>query len=271
MNAYHALALGLIQGLTEFLPVSSSGHLVIFQHLFGMREPELFLDVCLHLGTLLAVCIFVRRELVRMVKSLLGLRRAERPFSIQGFDGDPNLRLLFLVIIATAATTIVALTFRHPFERLFGSPQAVGIALMITGALLCLSRFTSAWKNDVNSVRVLDAVLIGIGQGLAVTPGLSRSGTTITLGLLLKLDRELAARFSFLLFIPAILGAAILQFDAHQLTGETVPILIGTAAAAVSGYMALKLLMTLVKKGRLWLFAPYCFAMGVFALAWQWS
>ena len=271
MNMYHALALGVIQGFTEFLPVSSSGHLVIFQHVFGMREPELFLDVCLHLGTLLAVCAFVRRELVQIFQSLVGLGRAERPFSIQGFHRDPNLRLLFLVAIATGATTIIALTFRHPFERLFESPQAVGVALMITGGLLLLSRFASAWKNDVGSVRVLDAVIIGIGQGLAVTPGISRSGTTITLGLLLKMNRELAARFSFLLFIPAILGAAILQFDSHQLTGQPIPILIGTAAAAASGYLALKLLMNLVKKGHLWLFAPYCFAMGAFALAWQWN
>ncbi|MBI4776171.1 MAG: undecaprenyl-diphosphate phosphatase [Deltaproteobacteria bacterium] len=271
MNIFHALALGLIQGLTEFLPVSSSGHLVIFQHLFGMNEPELFFDVCLHLGTLLAVCVFVRRELVRIVRSLLGLRLAERPFSVRRIGEDPDLRLLFLVAIATVATAVIALTFRHPFERLFGSPQAVGIALMITGAVLFLSRFANPWKDNVKSVRVLDALAIGIGQGLAVMPGLSRSGTTITLGLLLKLDRELAARFSFLLFIPAILGATILQFDARQLTGRPFPILLGTASAAVAGYLSLQLLMNLVKKGRLWMFAPYCFAVGVFALAWRWS
>ncbi len=263
MDPLKAAILGVVQGLTEFLPVSSSGHLVIFQHLFGLNEPELFFDVCLHLGTLFAVCIFVRKELLQILLSLVAVRGRIRATSPAARQPDPNIRLFVLVCIGTLVTGVFALTFKDELEGLFASPFYVGIALMGTGVILTLSKWAKPSIDRISEIRFRDSALIGLGQGLAVIPGISRSGTTITLGLLLHLDRELAARFSFLLFIPAILGAAVLQFDSGRVMGEPVSLAVGTLSAALSGYLALNLLLKLVRVGKFWIFAPYCFILGL--------
>jgi undecaprenyl-diphosphatase len=198
-----------------------------------------------------------------MLSSLIFIRRRGRGNPETSWRTDPYLRLLLLLCIGTAATAAFALTFKHDLEGLFGSPLAVGIALMATAGVLTLSKWTRPERDRIDEVRLWEAALIGLGQGLAVIPGLSRSGTTITLGLLLRLDRELAARFSFLLFIPAILGAALLQFDPDQVMGEPVSLLAGTLCAGLSGYLALKLLLKVVRVGKFWIFAPYCFVVGM--------
>lgn len=261
------MLLGLIQGLTEFLPVSSSGHLVVFQHLFGLTEPQLLLDVMLHLGTLFAVCVVFRRDLWVMLcdikTAIFGPRTDDEP------SRTPGLRLFWLVVVATIPTGVMGLAFKSRIETLFGSPQFVGVAFLATGAILWASRYARRTVRDIQQTTVVDALLVGVSQGVAITPGISRSGTTISVGLLLGLDRALAARFSFLMAIPAIAGAAALQLrDAASAPAEAwLAILAGAVMAALSGYIALKILLRIVIAGNLSSFAYYCWGIGIATLA----
>jgi len=270
IDPLQALLLGVIQGLTEFLPVSSSGHLVIFHQILGMKEPDIFFDVCLHVGTLAAVCLFVRKELAWLILSLARAFRSPGSFR-KGIGGqDPDLRLLILLAVATLATAVVAIVFMDFFKGMFGSPKSVGTALIVTGAVLSATVFSGPGASGIAQVRLWQALIVGMGQGVAVAPGISRSGATISLALMLGMEREFAARFSFLLFIPAIVGALILEFDISRIGGEPFPLLLGTTAAGVTGFLALRLLLGVVKKGRLWIFAPYCFLLGIRILTWTW-
>jgi undecaprenyl-diphosphatase len=268
MDVYQTIVLGMVQGLTEFLPVSSSGHLVLLQSLFGFKEPELFLDICLHLGTLLAVCVFLWRDLLSIFKTLSFLWRSPASWHLKElYDRAPAFRLLVLVAVSTLITTAVALIFKDQFEAMFSSTRMVAAAFMLTGLILWGTRLASQKQNGLANMGFLHAAIIGLAQGVAIAPGISRSGTTISCGLYLGMERGLAARFSFLLSIPAILGAAILKFDAAQIHGQAVPILAGTLVSAVTGFAALKVLVRLVLGGRLWVFAPYCCILGLVALA----
>ena len=268
MHIYQTAILGVVQGLTEFLPVSSSGHLVLMQNLLGFQEPELFLDICLHLGTLLAVCIFLWRDLVSIFNTLSFLKHSPASWNLKDlYDRTPAFRMLILVAVSTVITTAVALVFKHQFEAMFSSIRAVAVALIVTGVILWGTRMVSQNGCSLMEIGFFRAIIIGLAQGLSIAPGISRSGTTISCGLYMGMKRDLSARFSFLLSIPAILGAAILKFDAAQMHGQTVPILVGTLVAAVTGFIALKILMRLVLGGRLWVFAPYCWILGLSILA----
>lgn len=265
------MLLGLIQGLTEFLPVSSSGHLVVAQHLFGLTEPQLLLDVMLHLGTLLAVFVVLRHDLWGI---LLGLRQAVT--GVQ--DGETSYahyrRLCWLVGIATIPTVIIGLSIRGFAETIFGSPIFVGIAFLVTGTVLWISRLARQATKQIPQISIKDGLLIGLIQGLAITPGISRSGTTISMALLIGIDRGLAARFSFLMAIPAILGAVVLELPHATAAPADVwlAILTGMAVAAVSGYIALKILMRMVLAGSFSSFAYYCWSIGLITLigVWYW-
>jgi len=248
--------LGLLQGITEFLPVSSSGHLVLAQALWGLGEPDLLFDVVVHVGTLLAVAVVFRSELWSLWRGLMGRDPAGR-------------RLLGLVILGSIPTAMIGLAAKDWFESLFASPAAVGLALLATGGLLMVTRWAPAGRRGLEQMGWGRAVLVGLAQGLAITPGLSRSGTTIAVGLLLGLERRLAARFSFVLSVPAIVGALVLEL-ADLPAGREValgPLVAGGVVAAVSGYLALRLLLSLVQHGRLHWFAWYCWALGLAALA----
>jgi undecaprenyl-diphosphatase len=266
MEIYKAVVLGLLQGITEFLPVSSSGHLVLGQHLFGLTEPELLFDVVLHLGTLIAVIAIYHREIATLFAEFFGL-----PGNIKqagswsaAWNTRMNLRLMVLIIIGSIPTALIGFLFKDQFEVLFGSTLAVGIALLVTGGFLFLTRYINRRGHDISTCGPKDALLIGVAQGLAITPGISRSGITITTGLFLGLDRELAARFSFLLFIPAILGALLLQIlDAGSGSAGLPALCAGFFSALISGLAALVLLLRLVRRGRLHYFGYYCWLVGL--------
>ena len=272
MDPIEAIILGIIQGLTEFLPVSSSGHLVLFQQLFGLREAELFFDVCVHLGTLVAVIAVFHREIQNIIAALLRLvsSSGEKETIMRQIESDPELKMALLIIIGSIPTAFLGLIFHRIADQLFSSSFFTGLALMVTGLLLWLTRRTKAdnKKTGIEGFSITKAVIIGTVQGLAIIPGISRSGSTISIGLLLGIDRETAARYSFLLSIPAIVGAGVLNLkDGLSQTDPVIRLaLLGTAAAALVGYAALKVLLRLVKTGHLYVFAPYCWLVGIIAI-----
>ncbi len=272
MNSTEAIILGIIQGLTEFLPVSSSGHLVLFQQLFGLKEAELFFDVCVHLGTLVAVIIVFRQEIIKIISALLQLvsLAGQKEKFLQKVKSDPELKMAVFIVIGSIPTAILGLLFASIADRLFSSALITGLMLMVTGLLLWLTRKagTHAVSTSIGHLTPGKAFIIGIVQGLAIIPGISRSGSTISTALLLGVERETAARYSFLLSIPAIVGAGLLSLkDGFAQTGPVIWIsLLGAVTAAIVGYGALKSLLHIVKKGRLYVFAPYCWLVGILAI-----
>ncbi len=273
MNPVQAIVLGVVQGLTEFFPVSSSGHLVIFQHLFGLKEPALLFDISVHVGTLLAVGVYFFSDIARLFKSLF--RFVAAAFSpgakpMAAGAGDPDLRMIALLAVATIPTGILGLGFHRIADQLFASLLVVGTALFCTAALLLGTRLVKTKGRSIMAFTVYGALMVGIAQGLAVIPGISRSGATIAACLLLGLDRDMAARFSFLLAIPAILGALVLSLASAGPGGPaelfSLPILLGTVTSAGVGYLALASLVRIVRHGRLFYFAPYCVLLGVITL-----
>lgn len=254
MSLVHAVLLGIVQGLTEFLPISSSGHLVILQHLIGFKGPDVLFDTFLHIGTLLSVCIVFKSDLYRMGRSLV---RRERD--------SPDFRLLVLVSLGTLPTALIGYIFRDFFEKQFAALLPTGSMLLVTGGLLLLSdRITSNSKSQ-SEIRKRDGCCIGIVQGLSIFPGLSRSGSTISTGIFLGLERECAARFSFLLSVPAIAGAGMLQiFELKELSGSLLlPFVMGTLTSAVTGYGAIRILLKMVVRRKLSLFSYYCWTVGL--------
>lgn len=266
MNSLTAILLGIIQGLTEFLPISSSGHLVLGQHLLGIKEPELLFDVVLHLGTLVAVVLVFRQEIIGLLIELTYLPRVV--FSgkkiRQAYAERPNFKMIILVLAGTVPTGLIGFLFKDGFERLFASTLAVGIALLFTGLILFLTKYAGRKGKPIERMSLGDAVIIGVAQGLAITPGVSRSGLTICTGLFRGLNRELAARYSFLVFIPAIVGALILEIGSMGAgTFGALDLSFGFLAAFLSGWGALVFLLKLVKKGKLHVFAYYCWLLGL--------
>jgi undecaprenyl-diphosphatase len=276
MNTTEAILLGIIQGLTEFLPVSSSGHLVLFQQLFGLKEAELFFDVCVHLGTLVAVIVVFHREIQHIIAALLRLVSVARQNGkvLQQIESDPDLKMALLIVIGSIPTAGLGLMFHSIADTLFSSSFFTGLMLMVTGLILWLTRRAkpSNKGTGIEGFSGKKAFIIGIVQGLAIIPGISRSGSTISIGLLLGIDRETAARYSFLLSIPAIVGAGALSLkDGLSQTDPVIRLsLLGAAAAAIVGYGALKVLLSIVKKGHLYVFAPYCWLAGILAIVLSW-
>jgi undecaprenyl-diphosphatase len=276
MTTIEAIILGIIQGLTEFLPVSSSGHLVLFQQLFGLKEAELFFDVCVHLGTLVAVIVVFHREIQNIIAALLrivSLARQKKTI-LQQIESDPELKMVLLIIIGSIPTAVLGLMFKSIADQLFSSSFLTGLMLMLTGLLLWLTRRAKPENKGagIEGFSRTKAFTIGIVQGLAIIPGISRSGSTISIGLLLGIDREVAARYSFLLSIPAIVGAGALSLkDGLSQTDPAIRLsLLGAAAATLVGYGALKVLLRMVKKGRLYVFAPYCWLVGILVILLSW-
>lgn len=270
MNAFEAILLGVVQGLTEFLPISSSGHLVLFQNLLGFKEPELLFDICLHVGTLLAVCAVYFREIVTILGTLIRLPahlKVSRGFR-NLYAANEQVRISVLIIIGSIPTAVIGLMFKEIADQLFSSIRIVGLMLLITGGLLWFTRRLDPVGKPLKAVKAKDALLIGLTQGLAILPGISRSGSTISVALYLGIDRTVAGRYSFLLSIPAILGALLVSIDSGA-THTSIPtaiILLGAVASTLTGYLALKLLLMLVHRGKLFRFAPYCWIVGALAL-----
>jgi len=271
MDVLQAIIIGIVQGLTEFLPISSSGHLVLVPEIMGVTSSLAF-DTLLHVGTLVAVVTYFWSDIVHMIRSFISsLTDIPGGNFRNGIDEDPYKRLAWMVIIGTIPAGLAGVLFKDFFESLFSSITAVGFFLIVTGFLLWGSERISARvreKLPVEKLGVRDSLIIGGAQALAIAPGISRSGATISAGLFLGFERELAARYSFLLSIPAILGAAIIQVKdisaGMDLLGASM--IAGFVASAVSGYIAIKFLLKLIRERDLYVFAYYCFALGLLIL-----
>lgn len=242
---------------------------MLFQSLFGMNEPELLFDISVHVGTLVAVLAVFRAEILELVGTMFkipGLVRKTGGFS-NAYHQNENVRLCVFIVLGTIPTVVLGLFFRHIADVIFGSTAVVGLMLLVTGITISLPRLLSG-KTVPQKMTITHSLIIGIIQGLAIIPGISRSGSTISTALLLGIDRKLAGRFSFLLSIPAIIGALILGLKSPEIhtTMASVHVLLGAAAATISGYLALIILLRLVERGKLHLFAPYCFAVGAITI-----
>jgi len=265
MSLSQAFFLGVIQGLTEFLPVSSSAHLAICQHLFRLTDNLLFFDIALHCGTLLSVTIFLRKEILALTKGTLSflLHRLRGQMSTIDLQERTMARLAGLMVIALIPTAAIGLLLHDVVEYFFQSLKSVGSFLLITGIILWITKTITQGQKDIATLTTADAFIIGCAQGLAVAPGISRSGATIACGLLRNLEKEAAVRFSFLLSIPAIIGATIVEWKNPSFENtEFLHMILGALTAALTGYIALKILIGMVKKGHLYYFAPYCWVLG---------
>ena len=273
MSLLSSILLGLIQGLAEFLPISSSGHLAIAEHFLGQAgipaTPDFF-DVLLHLGTLVAVFVAYWQDIREMVLELIAgardLARGTTPTPI-----PPARRLILLIIVATLPLAAV-LPIKDWIEGLSGNIYFVAGALIVTGFLLFASDRVKKGRKTEKTATLVDVLLVGVAQAIATCPGISRSGTTITAGCFVGFDRKFAVRFSFLMSIPAILGANILTLkDAITeggIVAAEIPVyLVGVAVAAVVGYACIRLLKMIADKGRFGWFAYYCWAAGLIVLA----
>ena len=270
MTFLEAILLGILQGLTEFLPVSSSGHLVLAQQFLGLKEPLVFFDVMLHVGTLAAVLMVYRDAIGRLVIGGLSALR-DRQFwrhPSTSFNNSPDLKFIWLILLGSIPTGVIAVVFKSELESFFEEVRIVSIMLILTGVILQLPRLrrenADTPENSTQSLKTWHAPLIGIAQGCAITPGISRSGTTISLGLFLGIPAKTAAEYSFLLSIPAILGAVVLKV--RDLGDTAIAIHIvggGMLAAFIVGYIALRFLLVVLNRGKFSVFSYYCIALGV--------
>ncbi len=268
MDILQAIIIGLVQGLTEFLPVSSSAHLIFTQQALGLSDVGLAFDVLLHVGTLVAVVAYFFQDIINMIKgfflSLIDLKDGK---FMEEVRRDPYKKLAWLTIIATIPVGIVGVLFNDLVESLFTGITVPAFFLLITGCLLYVSQRMNSGGIDLSNITLKEALLMGCGQALAVMPGLSRSGTTIAAGLFSGLDKEFAAKFSFILSIPAILGAGVFQLK--DLSGGSVEIdacIAGFIVAVISGYLAISVLLKLIREKSLDIFAYYCWIVGAVIL-----
>jgi|SRR5687768_7015093 len=260
MTEFQALVLGLVQGLSEFLPISSSAHLALTPWFFGWEPGGLAFDVALHIGTLIAVAWYFRREWVSLARSAVSIVRQ------RAVRTPEEWRVIFL-IVATIPAAIAGLTVQDLAETTFRSPRLIAINLMVMGVLLWLVDRFAKKDRPMNSMRLKDAVAIGFIQCLALLPGVSRSGSTITGGRLLGFDRQTAAIFSFLMSFPVTLAAAVLKAPEAFTPGtDATTIFIGIAAAAVSSWLAIAVLLRFVSRYSFGVFAAYRLVLGVVVL-----
>lgn len=271
MKLWEAIILGLVQGISEFLPISSSGHLGIMQNLFQMQSVEenhMLFSILLHLATLVSVSIFYWKDIVEMVQAVIGIFRPSKLES--GKKATPAGRLVVMIII-TVLPLILVLPVKDYVERLTMSTTFIALALILTGFMLFVSDKMKVGKKTERNMTILDALIVGVCQAIAVIPGLSRSGTTITAGVATGLTREFAVKFSFLISLPAVLGANILEIASAISSGGIqaglIPIyLAGMLVAGVVGYFAIGLVKMLSKSGKFGYFAYYCWAAGTITL-----
>ena len=267
-----AILLGLVQGIAEFLPISSSGHLALLQSFFGVENVEegnLFFSVLLHLGTLISVCIVYRKDIVEMIEEFFkGVGALFSP-KLRKENPKPARRLVLMIILATLPLLLI-LPIKAMVEQLYSNTVFIGFALILTGLILFLSDRMATGRKTERNMTIKDALIVGCGQALAVIPGLSRSGATIATGMMRGFDRKFAVRFSFLMSLPAIIGANLLSLiDAFQtgIDARLLPMyILGTVVAAVTGYFAIRLIRSLTERGKFGSFAWYCWAVGVLAI-----
>ncbi len=256
MESISTILMGILQGATEFLPVSSSAHLVIAQELLGIQQPGMLIEVVLHLGTLVSVVVYFRRDLWKLLRGSF----------VAGRVGVAVRREVAWLALATLPAVVVALTVKDQIGAAFDNVWLVGVMLLVTSAVLISSR----WASSKEGARMtwMVALIIGVVQAMAIMPGISRSGITIVAGLWLGLGGVAAARFSFLLAVPAILGAGILE-ALELFKGDVVPgyeVALGLVAAAITGYAVIAWLLDVIGKGRLHFFAGYTILLGLMVI-----
>ena len=250
MNILKSILLGLIQGITEFLPISSSGHLVIMQKVLGISEGQLTFNIFLHFGTLIPIVIIFWKD----IKDIIFLKSEKK-------------HLIWFIIVGSIPTGIIGFMFEDFFETLFSSALIAGFMLLITGLLLFFAEKIKGLGKNLDNFKSHNAFIVGVAQGMAIIPGISRSGSTIVACLFQKLKKEDAARYSFLLSIPAVGGANLLKiidiFSQNYEVGISwFSIFIGTISAAIAGYFAIKYLLHILRKGSLIVFSYYCWVIG---------
>ena len=258
MGYLEAIIEGIIQGLTEFLPVSSSGHLHLSHALFNSKTSmSLSFTVFLHLFSLFAVLIIFRKDIIEIIKGIFK--------AIADKKVNDNFNLAMMIIVATIPTAVIGLSFKDYFETTFSTPFIVSVILFFNGVMLYSSKF---FQQKDGNLTYKKALIIGIIQGLAITPGISRSGSTISMAILLGVDRKKAGVFSFLLSIPAILGAVVLDYKSFLTinSNDLMIYLSGGAFAFFVGLFSLVILLKLIKKGNFYIFAYYCFAISIPAM-----
>lgn len=272
MNLIQAIIMGLMQGLTEFLPVSSSGHLVLTSSLYkyfthkdfvtGGSEEVVF-DIVLHLGTLLAVCIFFKDDIIKITKAFINAC-LKKDFS------DAEAKMAAFILLGTVFTVLVAFPLKIVSENLINLPYIVGIFIFITGCILYIGEWASEKKQvKTDKVDLKTAIIIGLAQGIASIPGISRSGSTISTGILLGLDRVTCARYSFLLSLPIIIGASIfypiLELELNEfLNFNWIAFIVGFIVSFISGYFCIKYFLKFLAKHSMKVFAYYCWIAGTF-------
>lgn len=268
MGYIEAIVLGLVQGLSEFLPISSSGHLALLQSLFEINEDKvIFFAVLLHIGTLVSIFVVYHKDIYALIKELFllfkdiftgkGLRIEERPIR----------KLGIMIIVSSIPTAIMGLLFSDYIDKIFGSLTVIAICWIITGFILLFSEKLKNNKKEIEGMKYRNAIFIGICQGLAIMPGISRSGSTIVGSLVTGLKREFAVEFAFLISIPAILGSAILEFPKAIKAGiepSTIgPMIVGFLVAAISGYFAITTMIKIVSKHKMRYFSYYVWIIGL--------
>lgn len=271
MTYLMSAVLGFLQGVAEFLPISSSGHLSLFQHFFGMEEPDSLFNILLHFATLIAVCVYYFQDVVEMIVEFF--RGVAALFSRTPSRGNPpeGRRLVLLVIVGTLPLFAV-LPVESKIEMLGGSPVFVSCALLVTGCVLFLSDRYGGGRKTAKNATIKDVLLVGLAQGVATIPGLSRSGCTISAGMAMGFQRKFAVRYSFLLSLPAVFGATLLKViktikAAEPLAEGILPkYLLGMAVAGVVGYFSIRLVDLLASKGKFGAFAWYCWGAGLLFL-----
>jgi undecaprenyl-diphosphatase len=277
MTILQALILGLIQGATEFIPVSSSGHLTLVPWLLDWQfEPVLkgAFDVLTHWGTLVAVVAVFWRDLWALLlgglRTLGGVSEGGVRGVLARIETDTEGRLAWLIVVGSIPAAVLGVLLEDFFEMLFGTPRIVSLLLLVTAVLLALSEWRGQKGREVAQLTWIDALLIGLGQALAIAPGISRSGSTIASGLLRGVKRDAAARFSFLLSTPVIVGAGVWQlrdlFESGDWTAHLGPMLVGFLASAIVGYLCIRFLLGFLRKGKLYSFAIYCTVAGMACL-----
>jgi undecaprenyl-diphosphatase len=267
MTILQAIILGIIQGLTEFLPISSSAHLVLVPALLGWHIPEDFnfiFDVIVQMGTLIAVIIFFWKDIVGILTAVISGIRSKTPFA------DPKARLGWFVVLATIPAGIIGLLIKPLVESAFSSPTATALMLVLTAVILFVAERIGKQSRDLAALTWVDALWIGLGQALAIFPGISRSGSTIGTGLVRGLKREGAARFSFLMSIPIMIATGLLEvkdfFEMPELSSYLPALIAGVLAAGIVGYLAIRWLLGYLGKHSLYAFSIYCLVAALIVL-----
>jgi len=265
MTLLQSIILGIIQGLTEFIPISSSAHLVITPYLLRWHIPTqegFIFDILVQLGTLLAVIIYFRKELYQIIASMISGLLRRHPLQ------DPMARLGWLLVLATIPALIAGLLFKDQLEAVFSSPQAAVGFLVGTAILLVIAELAGRRSRTLETVTWLDALIVGVFQVISLFPGISRSGSTIAGGMLRNFDRPAAARFSFLMSVPVMIGAGALAvvdlFQAPNFGSQLPTLIVGFIVAAIVGFLAIRWLLSYLSRSSLYIFSIYCLAAALF-------